>query len=128
MKDSVDDKVYRALRRRCGLFEHFVGSMQPVLARARRMLLGQEEAITENLVQLADQVEYDPLASEAYMESEPSGGGEHTIGITLKQMEQALTLLDGQVGPAVHPLKATGAYKVTISGQKKIAYGAQVEA
>jgi len=128
LKDSVDDKVYRALRHRCGLFEHFVGAMQPVLSRARRMLLGQEEAITENLVHLADQVEHDPLASETYMESEPSGDEEITRGITLKQIEQALTLLDGQVGPAVHPLKGTSAYKVTISGQKRIAYGAQVDA
>jgi len=128
LKDSVDDKVYRALRHRCGLFEHFVGAMQPVLARARRMLMGQEQPITENLVHLADQVEYDPLASETYMESEPLGDEEVTQGITLKQMEQALALLDGQVGPAVHAMKATGTYKVTISGQKKLAYGAQVEA
>ena len=128
LKDSVDDKVYRALRHRCGLFEHFVGAMQPVLARARRMLMGQEQPITENLVNLADQVEHDPLASETYMESEPSPDEAISRGITLEQMEKALTLLDGQVGPAVHPLKAASAYKVTISGQKKLTYGAQVEA
>jgi hypothetical protein len=128
LKDSVDDKVYRALRHRCGLFEHFVGAMQPVLARARRMLMGQEQPITENLVNLADQVEHDPLASETYMESEPSPDEAISRGITLKQMEKALTLLDGQVGPAVHPLRAAGVYKVTISGQKGIVYGAQLEA
>jgi hypothetical protein len=35
---SVDMLVYQALRQRCGLFEHFVGHMQPVLAAARDVL------------------------------------------------------------------------------------------
>ena len=38
LKDSVDQRVYRALAKRCGLFERYVGPMQPVLSRAMRML------------------------------------------------------------------------------------------
>ena len=38
LNDSVDMRVYRALRERCGLFEHFVGPMQPVLAVVRDAL------------------------------------------------------------------------------------------
>ena len=32
-EDTVETVVYRVLRRRIGLFEHFVGSLQPILAR-----------------------------------------------------------------------------------------------
>src|SRR5467141_2841865 len=42
LKDSVDQRVYRALAERCGLFERYVGPMQPVLSRAMRMLAGRE--------------------------------------------------------------------------------------
>ena len=38
LDNSVDMDVYRVLRERCGLFEHFVGQMQPVLALARDAL------------------------------------------------------------------------------------------
>jgi ATP-dependent helicase YprA (DUF1998 family) len=60
LKNSVDDRVYRVLRVRCGLFERFVGAMQPVLARARRMLLGQDPADLETLTIAAEQVKRDP--------------------------------------------------------------------
>jgi len=42
LKDSVDQRVYRALAKRCGLFERYVGPMQPVLSRAMRMLAERE--------------------------------------------------------------------------------------
>ncbi len=42
LTDSIDQQVYRALNARCGLFETFVGPMQPVLSRALRMLMGSE--------------------------------------------------------------------------------------
>lgn len=38
LADSVDMAVYKALRLRCGLFERFVGHMQPVLALAHKRL------------------------------------------------------------------------------------------
>jgi superfamily II DNA or RNA helicase len=44
LQDSVDERVYRALATRCGLFEKFVGPMQPVLSQAMRMLIGREQS------------------------------------------------------------------------------------
>lgn len=128
LKDSVDEKVYRALRQRCGLFEHFVGPMQPVLARARRMLIGQEEALTESLINLADQLEQDPLLSETYLENDPSLEKPLTPGITLEDVTKALTQLHDQAGIGIHPLKIVGAYKVTGLGGKTLSYGTTVEA
>ena len=47
LANGIDDKVYYVLRQRCGLFTTFVGGMQPVLARGRKILLGQEAANLE---------------------------------------------------------------------------------
>lgn len=46
LHNSVDQQVYTALRTRCGLFEHFVGAMQPVLAKATRILLGHDNDLS----------------------------------------------------------------------------------
>lgn len=69
LKDSIDERVYRVLRERCGLFEHFVGAMQPVLSKARIMLLGQEALDVDALEEQASTVEQDFLASETYISS-----------------------------------------------------------
>jgi len=70
LKDSVDDRVYTLLRQRCGLFEHFVGAMQPVLARARRMLMERESLDVRALENTTAQVEADILSQETYLSSE----------------------------------------------------------
>lgn len=68
LEDSVDDRVYGALQRRCGLFEHFVGPMQPVLAVARDVLLGK---LGEDEVETAArEAERDDLAQETYISAE----------------------------------------------------------
>jgi superfamily II DNA/RNA helicase len=68
LEDSVDDRVYSALRRRCGLFQHFVGPMQPVLAIARDVLLGK---LGEDEVEAAaNEAERDDLAQETYISAE----------------------------------------------------------
>lgn len=128
LKDSVDEKVYRALRQRCGLFEHFVGPMQPVLAKARRMLMAKEEALAENLIDLADQLEQDSLLSETYLENDKFLEKPMTPGITLNEVTKALTKLQDQAGIGIHPLKIVGGYKVTVPGRKTLSYGATVEA
>jgi superfamily II DNA or RNA helicase len=69
LKNSVDEKVYGALRRRCGLFEHFVGTMQPVLSRAQAMLTGKASISVEELEQMAADAEQDFLNAETYVES-----------------------------------------------------------
>ena len=70
LRHSVDDDVYRVLRSRCGLFQRFVGPMQPVLARARRMLVGRESPDLASLENDANSFAGDPLAHEVYMEAD----------------------------------------------------------
>ena len=66
LTNSVDDRVYGVLKIRCGLFQHFVGAMQPVLARARKMLKGEEALDLGVLETTVHQVHQDPLAQETY--------------------------------------------------------------
>jgi superfamily II DNA or RNA helicase len=110
LKDSVDDKVYRALRTRCGLFEHFVGSMQPVLAQARRMLLGQDTMDLHVLHTAASQIERDPLASETYIESQAQGDAGAVCPVMRTQIESALGYLTGEFGPQVKSEPAGAKY------------------
>jgi hypothetical protein len=70
LKDSIDEKVYGALRRRCDLFERFVGAMQPVLARAQTMLNRPKEFSVEELERIAAEVEKNHLNAETYLDSD----------------------------------------------------------
>jgi len=69
LKDSIDERVYRILRERCGLFEHFVGAMQPLLSKARMILLGQEAFDVDALEGQASEAKKDFLAAETYFSS-----------------------------------------------------------
>jgi len=69
LEKSVDDRVYRALRKRCGLFEKFVGAMQPVLSIARKMLLGQDDVDLSKIEMSAEEIEQDSISEETYFES-----------------------------------------------------------
>ena len=58
-EDTVETDVYRALRRRIGLFQNVVGSLQPILARMPRavtsaVLAGRDSADARNV---ADRIE-----------------------------------------------------------------------
>lgn len=75
LKDSVDMQVYQVLRHRCGLFQHFVGRMQPVLALAREALrknLRTDDAgeFIKELDQKADAVASDGALASAFSESD----------------------------------------------------------
>ncbi len=99
LEHSVDERVYKLLRQRCGLFEHFVGAMQPVLARARKMLLGREP---ESLVALEDSVSdvgADILANENYLESLAETASVSDPPVAREDLELALEALDGSFGP-----------------------------
>ncbi|MCX7626381.1 MAG: helicase-related protein [Candidatus Sumerlaeaceae bacterium] len=103
LSGSIDDRVYTTLHQRCDLFEHFVGPMQPVLQRARRMLLGYEEADVARLEEEIARIEREPLAMEVYrrdtgdeMEHPPPPPG--TPLVTKADLEQALELLNGRGG------------------------------
>jgi superfamily II DNA or RNA helicase len=98
LKDSVDEQVYTALRRRCGLFEHFVGTMQPVLARARRMLMGGELPDLKALSAQAGEAEQDLLAHETYLECEARAQQAARPAVSRGELDWALDLLTGEFG------------------------------
>ena len=127
LKDSVDDKVYRALRARCGLFEHFVGPMQPVLAKARKMLLGQEKVDLHALETAATQIGADPLAEGIYIEGDAAGKEDAVPSLTRSQMEEALLLLNGDFGPRAHADKERQKFKLSIPGQGSFFVSSQIE-
>lgn len=101
LKDSIDEKVYKVLRQRCGVFEHFVGAMQPVLSKARTMLLGQELANMGQLEQEATSLESDALASETYMSSKASiEEPDFEPALRKDQIRAALDYLSQEIGVA----------------------------
>lgn len=128
LEHSVDEQVYRALRRRCGLFNHFVGAMQPVLARARRMLRGDEPVDTQVLDASAAEVEGDALATETYMTSEAVPASPVHGAYSRTNLESALALLETAAGLRVKREKASGAWIVSGSGQRRLRLTAEVTA
>lgn len=93
LKDSIDDRVYAVLRNRCGVFQRFVGRMQPVLARARRMLLGQTRFDPSDLEDAAQHVEGDRMISEAYSETEATADRQLVAPLTRADLLAALDYL-----------------------------------
>lgn len=87
---SVDDDVYRVLRARCGLFVHFVGPMQPVLSRARRMLLGREPRDLRALEAQADAIEADHLSRDVYIEAEAAPVSDSPAGVDRSDLLETL--------------------------------------
>ena len=128
LENSVDDKVYRALRSRCGLFEHFVGPMQPVLARARRMLLGQEKVELNALEKEATQVEQDPLALETYVESLVTSPPISHIPASREKVENGLASLVRELGFHVKKIAGSSAYRISGLGRRPSVFASTVEA
>jgi superfamily II DNA or RNA helicase len=113
LKDSVDEQVYRALRERCGLFEHFVGRMQPVLATARRALLDPREDALGAIRRAADEVDQEPLAAEAYVETDALAAVGVEAPVTRDDLCDALAVLNGSFGVRA---RAVGGQRFRISG------------
>jgi hypothetical protein len=95
---SVDIRVYQALRERCGLFEHFVGRMQPVLALARDALrhnLQREEAgaFLTKLSKAAEEVVTDVAIAYTFIESEADSSHISEPPLTRHEIETALAWL-----------------------------------
>jgi hypothetical protein len=103
LTDSVDMRVYRALRDRCGLFEHFVGHMQPVLARARTALRenlrdAEVPALIADLGRLASQVDADVAASSAFVPADAVEPTSPPPTVDRTQLEAALASLSSLRG------------------------------
>jgi len=113
LKDSIDEKVYKVLRQRCGVFEHFVGAMQPVLSKARTMLLGQEPANMGQLEEEATSLESDALATETYMSSKASSDEPAVeLALTKEQIRAALDYLSQEIGVAASINKSGKVIKI----------------
>ncbi|MGH7087672.1 MAG: DEAD/DEAH box helicase [Stellaceae bacterium] len=95
LKDSIDQRVYRALARRCGLFERYVGPMQPVLSLAMRMLAGREHIDEQALADLARQIENNPAVTEAFPDEEVADPAPEPPLIGPEDTEALLAALDG---------------------------------
>ncbi len=95
LKDSVDQRVYRALAQRCGLFERYVGPMQPVLSRAMRMLAGREHIDEKALADLAREIENDPTITEAFPDDDPAQLAPEVPLMGPEDTETLLAALDG---------------------------------
>ncbi len=128
LEHSVDDQVYRVLRARCGLFEKFVGAMQPVLAYARGMLMGRLPPDTAALQQAVAMVRQDPLAGEAYFSSPAEDAGAGSSPVTRRQMEAALSCLSGQFGPRCKAGREPGTYTLSTPGSRKMVLASTLEA
>jgi len=125
LKDSVDERVYKALRKRCGLFEHFVGPMQPVLASARRMLLGREKEDIQVLENIAKNVEQEPIITESYIENEAESLGQFKPPVSRSDLVKALEFLSEDFGLKVQ--RGHGRCKIRISDRKKFKLGFTVD-
>lgn len=122
---SIDQRVYSVLQTRCGLFQHFVGAMQPVLARARRMLLGQEPTLPELLEEEAARVEGDPLGKETYLEAQAQDAATGAVPVARTDLEEALRNLPPESGLTVRE-KGT-VFMVSGTGLKKTTLSARLE-
>ncbi|MTW18313.1 hypothetical protein GJ689_19105 [Rhodoplanes serenus] len=95
LKHSVDERVYRALASRCGLFETFVGPMQPVLSQALRMLIGRAEVDEEALARAADEIKANPTLMRSFPEDEPVVMSAESGLVSASDTEALLGALDG---------------------------------
>jgi len=103
LDNSVDVRVYEVLRERCGLFEHFVGRMQPVLALARDALRRnlrweQAGAFLEALNKAADQAQADETVASTFVQSDAEALPVVSPPVTRQDIETALTWLEGMSG------------------------------
>jgi len=127
LKNSVDEQVYKTLRTRCGLFEHFVGPMQPVLAKARKMLLGEEKVDPAALETAASQIEQDALAKEAYIENSAEGEENLPPSLTRSDLEESLLFFNGEFGPRMQVDKTQKKYKISVPGQGTFFLSSQID-
>lgn len=103
LQDSVDQRVYQALHLRCGLFENFVGPMQPVLSQALRMLIGRSRVDETALEQAAQAIRADATVMDAFPDDAASAPVKATPLLQFEDVNVLLDALDG-TGIKVTPL------------------------
>ena len=134
LTDSVDMRVYQVLRERCGLFVHFVGPMQPVLARAREALRTnpkREETgvVVAQLIEVAEEVDADAALIHAFVETEAIPVPRTEPSVSRADIEIALTWLEeapGQVqaerveGSSCWQLRGVDPQPITVTMDREI--------
>lgn len=98
LKDSIDERVYKALEERCGIFTHFVGPMQPVLARAREMLNRPKEFSLDELQRRVSEVEKDVLSMETYLDSDAAAIPQISPPVTKGDIRDVLEAIRPEFG------------------------------
>lgn len=98
LDDSVDMRVYSVLRERCGLFTHFVGQMQPVLALARNAFQNnlRHEHVQTLVLQInktAKEVEADHAVASVFEDSDADVPVQAVSPATRKDLDAALAAL-----------------------------------
>ena len=101
LEASVDQRVYEVLRSRCKMFEGFIGRMQPVLAKAQKMLLGREPADTRLLEELAQNQDNDVFARETFAQETELPPDASIPLATCDSVKTALRMLPDGIGTAV---------------------------
>jgi hypothetical protein len=122
LKDSIDEKVYGALRRRCGLFEHFVGTMQPVLARAQTMLNRPKEFSIDDLERIAAEVEANYMNAEAYLDSDAVSLKPANPPVSRADILAALDMLRPEFGLQVNYNASKAALSIKGLGGKSLRF------
>lgn len=86
---SVDERVYQVLGQRCDLFRTFVGTMQPVLSVARRMLLGVIPFSAAALDAEVLKAQNDRLAEAAFASNDDLPPPGRAAGVTVADLARA---------------------------------------
>jgi len=121
LEDSVDMRVYEMLRERCGLFEHFVGEMQPVLAIARDALRrGQVDELVHEVDRSVEEVKSDATVASVFQSEEAEAPEPAKTVVTRTDIEQALAMLETAEGK-VKSRRAKDRPEWTVSGLGKTA-------
>jgi len=127
LANSVDMKVYQALHHRCGLFKHFVGPMQPVLAKARDILRyslhsDDPETLLGILEATADEVEQDVVVAGTFEKSAATALPPMAPPATRRDLEMALARLADSHGTvrARRPAKKGNVWRLSGLGKRAI--------
>jgi hypothetical protein len=123
LANSVDMRVYTVLRQRCGLFVHFVGPMQPVLAAAWKALQSSPkaagaDALVDLLGREANRVQADPTVTSVFVASEAEPLSQMEAPVTRQDIEKALSHL-AQLSGRVRAKPVRGAPVWQLSGVER---------
>ena len=117
LENSVDQRVYEVLRERCKMFEGFIGRMQPVLAKAQKMLLGREPADTKLLERLAQNQDTDVFAREAFAQETELPPDAKVPLATIESVKRALCRLPEGISTAQIMVNADAVGVTGVAGE-----------